>query len=332
MIAWAFRVAVLGFALAVALVAPPSRAQSVSDTDRATARELGREGLTALDAGDMARANERLTKALALLDVPTLRVARARALRGLGRFVAAAEDCQAALRYRLSPNDPPVFTDAQQNATKELAELEPITPRLTIQLSGGTGSVTVDGVAWPPAVMGVARPLDPGEHRVEVSNASGQSQAHKVVLATSQREVLTLQVPQTKGASAGFVGGSKKEPSPAPPAEPPAEEAKSGDHTATYVVAGATLAVTAAAVVTGILALGAKSEFDDNNRSDVSNSKKTDLRDKASTLSVISTALFGAAVVGGGISTYLILSSGEETSTAGAPRLTGFGLAFRGQL
>jgi hypothetical protein len=88
---------------------------------------------------------------------------------------------------------------------------------------------------------------------------------------------------------------------------------------------------TAAAVVTGLLALNRRSEFNDENRADVPSSEKEDLHDSAVTMSWISTGLTAAAVVSGGLATYLFVApASTETAGPGGSTFSGAVVSLRG--
>jgi hypothetical protein len=76
--------------------------------------------------------------------------------------------------------------------------------------------------------------------------------------------------------------------------------------TAVWISAGVTLAFVVGAVVTGVLALDRKADFDEHNpRPSVDQETKQKLRDSASAMAWVNTALVGAAIVGGGVTAYL---------------------------
>ena len=75
-------------ALSLSLLAPAAHAQSAAD--RATARELGNDGQSALDKKDYATAEDRFRRAEALFHAPTLLLGYARAEVGLGKVVNAS--------------------------------------------------------------------------------------------------------------------------------------------------------------------------------------------------------------------------------------------------
>src|SRR6476659_9565676 len=80
-------------------------AQDANGASLATARQFGREGLRALEEGDNARADGALSAAIEAHDAPTLRLARGRARRALGRMLAAKEDYAVGARWPESRSD-----------------------------------------------------------------------------------------------------------------------------------------------------------------------------------------------------------------------------------
>jgi hypothetical protein len=312
-----------GVLAALLLISVGAAAQGSSDGDRAAARELGKQGLTALDQGDFAKAEDRLSRAIALHDVPTLRLARARARRSNDHLVSAGEDYRAVLRWPKSDGEPRVFADARREARLELESLEPRIPRLTLLLKSGPATIKVEGVEWPEALIGVARPMDPGQYVVQVIGAAGQVVSHRVRLEAGQDETLTLEAPEQASAKTATVPEplrvtqsdlpASEQPEVSAAASPsPQNAADDGPGTAAYATGGVALALAVGAVVTGLLYLNYRADFDENNSSEVPTARKQDLRSKASTMGWVATALGGAAFVSGGVSAYLFVSSSER--------------------
>jgi hypothetical protein len=312
-------------------------AQSSGDAERAAARELGKQGLTALDQGDFAVAEDRLSRAIELHDVPTLRLARARTRRAREKLVSAGEDYRAVLRWPKAPGEPSVFAEARRDARSELDALEPRIPRLTIVLRGGPAKVIVGGVEWPEALIGVPRPMDPGEYVVEVASADAPVDSRRIRLAVGQTETLTLDAPVAvaKGvapnaaAAAGSAGGVSlavgNDAAPTGPdldaaaTAPAPAPAQHRPRTAAYVTGAVALALAAGVAVTGVLYLDAKSDYEDQNNETTPTETKSELQSKASTIGWICTGLAAGALVTGGISAYLFLapdSSGEKETHA----------------
>src|SRR5262245_24412948 len=88
----------LAFLAAAGIALSPSRASAQSDVDKATARDLAIEGQAALDKGDFQGAEDRFRRAESLFHAPTITLGHARALVGLGKFVAAREEYNRIIR------------------------------------------------------------------------------------------------------------------------------------------------------------------------------------------------------------------------------------------
>src|SRR5262249_45342792 len=153
-------------ALALALLLVPAAASAqISDADKAGARALAQQGQDALDAKDYATAADRFARARELVPAPTLSLGLARAQVGLGRWIAAQEPYTRLLRESVPANAPPAFAKALADARKELDALEPRIPSIVINVKGApTFEVLLDGQPVPRALVGVNRPVDPGDH------------------------------------------------------------------------------------------------------------------------------------------------------------------------
>lgn len=104
-------------------------------------------------------------------------------------------------------------------------------------------------------------------------------------------------------------------PAPAPTAPPPSTAAGVERPVPTGVWIGltATGAFAVGAGVTGVLALGKKSDFEKVNGHDPDQAKK--LHDQTKTLNLVTDVLIGAAVVSAGVTTYLYLKRPERERT-----------------
>lgn len=335
---FAFRPTMIAVVLPVFLLllalAPRTASGAPSDADRATARELGNAALTSLEAKDYAAAIDGFTRAIALYDAPTLRLGRARALRAVGRFVSAAEDYRTVLLRAPAPNDPAPIQQANRDAKAELPDVEASIAHLTVVLTGGPAVLHVDGVEWPAAAIGVPRPLDPGEHLVEAFSTP-KVQSQRITLAKGQSARVDLELPPGATGSAAVPPPGMPPPlvslAPTDAAASSSSRAVTSDHTAAFVVLGISGAAAAGAVITGLLALSKKTDFDRQNHTNASDGTKQDLRDQASTMALVSTVLTGAAVVGGGISVYLFVAPGGRESSPHAGRSVNAAIGLSGQ-
>ena len=323
---------------------PPSApddqaAAEVSEREKAEARRLGSEAFAALDGRDYSRAVERFTQALAHYDAPTLRLGRAQALEAQGKLLAALEDLRRAASPSTSPNEPSSFPQARVEAKTQQTQLESRIPTLTVS-APDQAEVRVDGQLWS---LRRPHPVDPGVHRITV-RSGGQTWTRQVELTERAREEVFF--PAAEAAGAAGTGGTPAESGPmAQPAAPGPEDSSAlperpnevedgpnqthgapkasvksepispaaidapGGSNVPLVVAATTTAVLAvAAVATGWVALGARSDYTDENRPDVSRSRKQDLRSKALAWSWANTATTAGAVLAGGITAYFWFS------------------------
>lgn len=338
--------AALSFLLTLGALAAHAQAPA-EDANRAAARRLANEGFAALDRHQPAEADAHFSRAIALYSAPTLHLARGRARVQLNWLVAAGEDFRAAARIPVEPKEPAAFAGARADAAKELAALEPRIPTLTVLLTGAAPrDLRVNGTPWPLASVGVARPLDPGRYVVEAIDTAGRTHEAEVVLEERRPSSVTIDVPAaaatTPAGAAAAPDGSAATGTAAPaqasaptPAPAAATTDDSSSSTAVWVSAGATLAFVVGAVITGVLALDRRADYDKYNDPDyrpaVTPDKKRELRDSANAMAWVNTALVGAALAGGGLTAYLWISEpdSEESAQRATPRGRAAGATVR---
>lgn len=167
---------------------PAARAQDASDAARReSARRLGSEGLQAFDEGSYVAAVERLTRAIAARDAPTLRLYRARAFGRMGRWVEACQDYDAILRSPPGKDESVVAAEAREAATDESSEAYARTAKLSLERVGFTErAVRLDGALWPAEQLGTVRELDPGTHLLEVERPPGEPLRIELKLAEGE--------------------------------------------------------------------------------------------------------------------------------------------------
>jgi hypothetical protein len=145
-------------------------AHATDDSAKGAARELANEAKSDFDAGKFEEAGSKFQRAYEIAKVPTLAVWAARALVKRGKMVAASELYRQAVL--LAPNDLWVGNaqqQAQADAEKELAELQPRIPKLRIQVEGAAANdveLTVDSTRISTAMFGIDLPTDPGKRHV----------------------------------------------------------------------------------------------------------------------------------------------------------------------
>jgi hypothetical protein len=191
---------------------------ATDDSAKGAARELANEAKSDFDAGKFEDAGSKFQRAYEIAKVPTLAVWAARALVKRGKMVGASELYrQAAL---LAPNDLWVGNtqqEAQADAEKELAELQPRIPRLHIRVEGAAGydvELTVDGGRISSALVGIDIPTDPGKHRI-VGKRGADVVEQTVDLAEGERKEAVMKF--NPGAPVVAQPSKPVEVFPAPP-------------------------------------------------------------------------------------------------------------------
>ena len=182
---------------AASLVTLPAQAQQqISDADKKAARDLFNDGATAQAAGRYGEALDKFQKSIAVYPAPTtaLRIAQCKA--SLNRLIEATEDYRSIINTALPPGSPPAYQQAKDQAAVELAALDPQVPRVKIvvlpeRIAGL--QVLVDGQPMNVALLGVARPIDPGSHRVTAS-APGYAPGEATVVAVAK----AVQIPEVR--------------------------------------------------------------------------------------------------------------------------------------
>lgn len=286
-------------ALAAPLTEPDERT-------KAAARQLAQDGARAFDAGRHAEARDLLDRAYRLYPAPTIAVLEGRALEKLGQLVEAAEHYERARRTRLSPQASQAFHAAVFEAERALAALRPRIPQLTIQVIGLPADhpeldVELDGARVPPALIGVRRPIDPGEHRVVARVAGGPPVERVFRIAERQHEKVELPIiapppiarDDSRARSSDSDGGSNAQ------------------RTWGYVGLGVGAAGIATGAVAGLVMLDRKSRLDDACTPTCPESSQDDLDTfrSARTWSLIG---YGVGVVGLATGAVLVLTAPSD--------------------
>jgi hypothetical protein len=218
------------------LFALPSAAQT--DDQRAGARAAATQGGQAFNEHRWSDAIDMFTRAESLVHSPVHLLYMARAYDKLNALVKERECYIKINNEDLPANASQPIRDAKQAAQKEGEALEPRIPYVSVVVQGAGAApvtVTMDGVQVPQALVGVPRPVDPGEHRFEATAPNMDSAVSSIAVreARSETVVLTLHASATPtaavapvptapvpGPAPGFVGyapGTPPEGSPPPP-------------------------------------------------------------------------------------------------------------------
>jgi hypothetical protein len=278
------------------------------------------EGRDLRDKGNAQEALKRFQAADAIMHVPTTGLEVARTQVALGLLVEARDTIAAIRRTPASPSDPEPFTAARAKAEELDKSLEGRIPSLIISVRGAAEgekpTVTIDGVALPPAVLGLPRSVDAGHHVVIAKTGSGEAKQEVDVADKEQKEVQLMIVAQSPGDS--------QTPSDNGPTSPeaPAGPVSHSPDVWTYVGVGVGGVGLIVGAVTGVMVLSKKPAITrecNPNQTCPSGKASNDL-DSANTLATVSTVAFIAGVAGAGVAVVsLILGHPEEAPSNAAP-------------
>jgi hypothetical protein len=181
--------------LSVVILVSPERRAHGEERDPVTAEALFRQGREAIAKGDFAAACPKFVESQRLDPSVGTLMNVAECEEHEGRVASAWERWHEAMDQLLHASDDRVAT-----ARAHLAALEPRLPKLVVRLPPDLpeGQVTRDGVRLGPAAIGVAVPVDPGEHRLTLSVPGHETRDRAVRLVEGQ----TLEVSLTAGAPA----------------------------------------------------------------------------------------------------------------------------------
>ncbi len=153
--------------LGTSLIAVPSFAQTAEE--KAGARAAANAGADAFDAGDFEKSLDMFQRAESIIHSPIHEIYIGRSLVQLSRLVEARE---VFLKVQRDNSTADGNERALDDATSELAKLEPRVPRVALSLVGGNSDgvrITVDGKEFRAVLLGIEQPFDPGEHTIEVT-------------------------------------------------------------------------------------------------------------------------------------------------------------------
>ncbi len=190
------------------------KAFAQSAADKATARKLATEGIALFQKGDIAEALDKLERAQTLYDAPIHLLYIARAQVKLNRLVEGTETYRKLTRVELLPGSPQTFVDAVADGRRELPEVEPKVPTLRVDVVPAKVKdlqLTIDGEAVSAAVLGVDRPVNPGDHEIKISAPHYQDAETTVSIAVEEQRTERIELKPAVGeeaAAAAAVGGA----------------------------------------------------------------------------------------------------------------------------
>jgi hypothetical protein len=168
-----------------------AQAQTTSDDQRKSdARAYFNQGLALKQAGRCNEAVDKFAAAQRLYEAPTTLLHLGQCQQTLSKLVEAAESYRTLARMEEKPTWSKEFVAAKKQGQVELAALEPRIPTLTIEVEprGISGlQLQFDGAPLDAAIVGVPRPVNPGEHRVSASAQGYTASEQGPILREAER-------------------------------------------------------------------------------------------------------------------------------------------------
>jgi hypothetical protein len=299
----------------------PASAFAQSDSDRATARQLGQDGETALATKDWKRAEEDFRRADALFHAPTLTLGLARAQAAQGRFVEAWENYHRVILENVSSSSG--FAKALAEAQSEIGAIEGRRSRVTVSVTGADApKVTVDDVPIRVEALGIERFINPGPHVFKAtadgylpalqSLTIGEGSAQTVALAL-QKDTgvsavpLVVPLPGAGPATGPYSTVSVETGSSSGPVTP--------NRTIGFVALGVGGAALIEGIITGVVAIGKHSDLAKNcPNGSCPSSENSDLS-SYHTMGTLSTVGFIVGGVGLAAGTILVLTAPKSKTS-----------------
>lgn len=295
--------AFLGLLLAMTAVAPAARGQ-----DTATAVALFDRGLADMQAGKFETGCPALEESFRLDPLAGVLFTSAECHAQWGAVATAMARYQDYVsRFsRMSPSEQARQRGRDEIAKKRIAELEPKVPLLTLTLPASAPpdtKVSRSGTVLGAPSLGVALPVDPGEHVVvtEVPGAEPRETRFSVEAGERKTVELAIALPDRPPSA------PEEQAGPSAPAD--AAPAGSGPRTAAYVVGAMGVAGLVVGSVSGALALGRKGVVDEHCDGAICDAEGKDAADEGQTFGLVSTIGFGVGVVGVGVAAVLLATS-----------------------
>jgi hypothetical protein len=300
--------------LGLALSAGNALAQTEAE-NTAAARALALEGVSLAEAGDCKGAIDRFSRAEQLFHAPTILLGLGECQCKVGLLVEGTENLNRVAREDLGPKPPPPFVQAQARAKTLLAEYLPKVGKLTLTVetpSTEPYTVTIDGAALPSALVGVARPINPGEHQLSVSGDAylAANQAFTVTEGEAATLAVKLELKPLEAVA-------EEEPKPIPP--PPKEPAAEPNRVPAYIAFGVGAVGLGVGTVFGLSAMGTKGDLEDVCRQGSCPPSEGGDIDSMQSDATIATIGFGVGLLGVGAGVYLwVTAEPEQPSTQAA--------------
>jgi hypothetical protein len=293
----------------------PASAQSASE--RAAAQALFDEGRSLMGEGKLAEACPKLEESNRLDPSIGTQFNLAACYERAGKTASAWAmylEVAAATRKQGEVEREKVARERAQALEPSLAKLSIVVPEPN-RVEGM--QIKRDNVEVGRALWGMAAPVDPGDIVVTASAPGKKPWTGQVSVAaggSAQIEVPALEdgPPEPVAGAPGAAAAPGSTAAGGPAAADTGAEGSRPIPTSVYITAGVTGALAIGAVVTGIMALSKRSDFDAINDANHSEAQKQEAHDDAVSMGVVNTVLTGAALVGAGVTAVLFFTRPEQ--------------------
>lgn len=198
--AWS-RKAAGALVLGAALAAPTTSFAQATPEELAAARQLFNEGKELEKQKSYDAALEKFKKVAGVKMTPQIRFHIALCEENLGHLVEAINGFELAADEAKRAGS--TATEVAENAPKRAEGLRERVPTLQLTVAGKvlTSKILLDSAPLAAALLGVATPIDPGDHAVEVQDAAGKVTFHKdLKIEERAREHLEIEVNDVEAA------------------------------------------------------------------------------------------------------------------------------------
>ena len=186
----------LHLALIGALLSCSSTGHAEDAETRTAARDLATQGAQAFDAGRFAEASDFFRRAHELVPAPSIALLWARSLAKVGQLLEAIDIYEQTARFKLAEDAPEAYALAVETARDEIEGVRHRLPRLKVTVlglaNGDVAQVTMDDKPTPEALLGVERPVNPGQHRIEARLAGQLRARRELSLAEGESQQIEL--------------------------------------------------------------------------------------------------------------------------------------------
>jgi hypothetical protein len=180
-------------ALALALFLALGTAHAQSAADLETARSLLRDARAARDTGNNTIALEKFRAAFAVLPTPIIGVELSKTYVLLGQLLEGRETFLSVSRIKVAPDESSFSAQARTDAQTLAEEVRPRIPSIIVRVQNPAGAtIMVDGSVIALELLGQARKVNPGAHRVEVRYPDGKIESKDVAVEEGKTEEAAL--------------------------------------------------------------------------------------------------------------------------------------------